>query len=57
MRNVLNIFVAIAIAILVVACALALEPVRWCVVYARPWWRRPLRLDRVAAGIRAQSWP
>lgn len=48
MRSLLAILVAIAVAVLFVACALALEPIRWCVVHASPWWRRPALLARPA---------
>jgi hypothetical protein len=46
MRSFLAILVAIVVAVVFVLCALALGPVRLCVVHMRPWWRRPARPDR-----------
>jgi hypothetical protein len=45
MRAMLSLLVAVFVAVAVVLCALALEPLRWCVVHARPW-RRPRTLLR-----------
>lgn len=47
MRSLLAILVAMIVAVVFVLCALALEPVRWCVVHMRPWWRRSACLRRV----------
>lgn len=45
MRTTLSLLVAVLVALAVVLCALALEPLRWCVVQARPW-RQPRTLLR-----------
>ena len=45
MRAVLSLIIAPFLVAAVVLCALALEPIRWCVVHARPL-RREVTLPR-----------
>jgi hypothetical protein len=56
MRSFLTMLVAMLVAVVFVLCALALEPVRWCVVHMQPWWRRrPARLSRTFSAPRVQA--
>jgi hypothetical protein len=50
MRSLLTLIVAPLLVVAVVVCVLLLEPVRWCVVGARPWRRRTVVVRHVSIG-------
>jgi hypothetical protein len=56
MRSFLTMLVAMLVAVVFILCALALEPMRWCVVHMQPWWRRrPARLNRTFPAPRVHA--
>jgi hypothetical protein len=50
MRSLVTLLVAPFVVVAAVACVLLLEPVRWCVVRARPWRCRNAVVRHVAIG-------